>query len=278
MTDLGMNIDLTRWAGQVAVITGASNGIGAALVSAAVDRGMKVVLADIDPVVTDRSAALNAQGAQTVPAVLDVRDFSQVDELAARTFERWGAVRLLINNAGIVVHGRTWEVPPDEWVRLIDVNLNGVFYGMRSFLPRMLQAGERAQVLNVASIGALRTAPFSAPYGASKHACVCLTEATAKELAEVTDLITVSLVLPGPVKSRIYDSSFAVPGPAAKAWERSVEQMATQGIDPALAAERIFTGAERGDPWILTHPARAFEYSQARAVEVQEKFLPYLAR
>src|SRR5690606_24397005 len=117
-------------------------------------------------------------------------------------YEVWGTATLLVNNAGIELHGNTWELPIDAWQRVIDVNLNGVFYGMRAFVPRMLAQRSVAHVVNISSVAALRINPSTSAYAATKHGTLALTECIAAELALVTDLIRVSAVLPGAVRSK----------------------------------------------------------------------------
>src|SRR5690348_17141139 len=125
--------------GGVAVITGAGAGIGAGLARHAARLGMTVVLADVD---TKAVAALRdelvAAGGRAVDAVCDVRDPGALEALAERTYCDIGPVRLLVNNAGVEQFGYLWDTPVENWNRLVDINIGGVFHGVRAFLPRML--------------------------------------------------------------------------------------------------------------------------------------------
>jgi NADP-dependent 3-hydroxy acid dehydrogenase YdfG len=125
------------FSGGVAVITGAGAGIGAGLARHAVALGMTAVLADVD---ADAIAALRnelcAAGGAVVDVVCDVRDPLAVQELAGQTYRDVGPVRLLVNNAGVEQFGYLWDTPVANWRRVVDINVSGVFYGVRAFLPR----------------------------------------------------------------------------------------------------------------------------------------------
>jgi NAD(P)-dependent dehydrogenase (short-subunit alcohol dehydrogenase family) len=163
--------------GGVAVITGAGAGIGAGLARHAARLGMTVVLADIDAnAVTGLRDELAAAGAIAVDAVCDVRDPDAVAGLAARVYSDLGPVRLLVNNAGVEQFGYLWDTPVENWNRLIDINISGVFHGVRAFLPKMIDAGAPAWVWNLSSIGGVAVVPLQAPYIMSKHAVLALTE------------------------------------------------------------------------------------------------------
>src|SRR6185369_5008403 len=127
--------------GGVAVITGAGAGIGAGLARHAAQLGMTVVLADVDAkAVAALRDELAASGAVAVDAVCDVRDPEAVEALAERTYRDVGPVRLLANNAGVEQFGYLWDTPVENWNRVVDINISGVFHGIRAFLPRMIDA------------------------------------------------------------------------------------------------------------------------------------------
>ena len=195
--------------GGVAVITGAGAGIGAGLARHASSLGMTVVLADID---ADAAGALAdelmAKGGHAVPTVCDVRDPEAVAALAERTYDDVGPVRLLVNNAGVEQFGYLWDTPVDNWNRVVDINISGVFHGVRAFLPKMIEAGSPTWVWNLSSIGGVAVVPLQAPYITSKHAVLALTECLALEVAHAGhDHIHVQAVLPGAVVSNIFESA-----------------------------------------------------------------------
>src|SRR5262249_12940013 len=143
---------------------------------------------------------------------VDVRDFATVDAFADRVYSSLGPVHLLCNNAGMVgTFGQpVWEVEPDDWARVMSVNLIGVANGVRAFVPRMLSSGLPAHVLNTASIAGL-TIPspsISPTYNASKHAVIALTDTLRLHLDERGADIGVTALCPGPVATNILQNSF----------------------------------------------------------------------
>jgi NAD(P)-dependent dehydrogenase (short-subunit alcohol dehydrogenase family) len=260
------SMEPTDFSGGVAVITGAGSGLGHGLVERAVARGMRVVLADIDfGAIERRSAELNGSGATAIAVRVDVSRLEDVERLAELAYGEWGRVDLLVNNAGIEAHGLLWELDPEVWDRVLAVNLNGVYYGLRSFLPRMLLSGSRAHIINVASVAALGARPHTAPYGASKHGCLALTEIAAKELAGIGADVVVSAALPGPVRSSIFANAVSADadGIGARDKRDKHELISRDGMDPSDAAEIILDGASRGVLRIHTHP----EASRSRIEE-----------
>ncbi|MFC9790850.1 SDR family NAD(P)-dependent oxidoreductase [Rhodococcus sp. NPDC127528] len=257
-------LDLQDLAGTTAVVTGAASGIGAAVARRAAELGMRVVLADLDADGLERVAAELA-GADVLAVRCDVTDPADVDGLAAATADRFGPVRLLVNNAGIERTGRLWELDPDRFERLLAVNVSGVFHGIRSFVPRMLADGGEAIIVNTASVGAVTTMPAQAAYVASKHAALALTECLAVELAETGAPIRVAAFLPGPVHTDIYAKAEASgeAGDALRA--RMRDFLRDRGVTPEAAADALFDGLAAGEFWIYTDRERADELLRARA-------------
>src|SRR5664279_1839700 len=126
--------------GKVAVITGAASGIGLAVAKQAAADGMKVVLADIEePALADAARTLTATGAEVLAVVTDVSDGSSVEALRDRTLERFGAVHLVHNNAGVEVGGPLWALSESQWRWILGVNLWGVIHGIRVFVPLLIK-------------------------------------------------------------------------------------------------------------------------------------------
>ena len=212
--------------GGVAVITGAGSGIGAGLARYASQLGMTTVLADVDAeAVATLRDELTAAGATAVDAVCDVRDADAVQALADRVNSDIGPVRLLVNNAGIEQFGYLWDTPVANWQRVLDINVSGVFHGVRAFLPAMLATDEPAWVWNMSSVGGVSTVQLQAPYIVSKHAVLALTEClrVEVELAGHDHHVCVQAVLPGPVQSNIF---------AAAALSRAATAASTTGWPP----------------------------------------------
>jgi NAD(P)-dependent dehydrogenase (short-subunit alcohol dehydrogenase family) len=245
----------------VAVITGAGAGIGAGLARHASRLGMTVVLADVDAAaVRALSTELTAAGGFAVPMVCDVRDPDAVTELAERTYAEVGPVRLLVNNAGVEQFGYLWDTPVDNWRRVVDVNVSGVFHGIRAFVPRMIDAGSPGWVWNLSSIGGVAVVPLQAPYIMSKHAVLALTECLALEIQHAGhDHIQVQAVLPGAVVSNIFESAGGVDGgggdaEAAESQRSAMLNIKAEAMDPVAAAEVVFDQAAEGRFYLLTQP------------------------
>jgi NAD(P)-dependent dehydrogenase (short-subunit alcohol dehydrogenase family) len=245
--------------GGVAVITGAGAGIGAGLARHAAQLGMTVVLADIDAkAVAVLRDELAATGAIAVDAVCDVRDPDAVQALAEQTYRDVGPVRLLVNNAGVEQFGYLWDTPVDNWNRLVDINISGVFHGVRAFLPRMIDAGSPAWVWNLSSIGGVAVVPLQAPYIMSKHAVLALTECLRLEVQHAGhDHIQVQAVLPGAVVSKIFESAGGVDQGdvgAAESQREAMLDIKAEAMDPVAAAEVVFEQAAEGRFYLLTQP------------------------
>jgi NAD(P)-dependent dehydrogenase (short-subunit alcohol dehydrogenase family) len=190
--------------GRVAVVTGAASGIGLGIAEAFGAAGMRLVVADVDGATLRRRAdRLRADGAEVEAVVTDVGDADAVDDLARATIDRFGAVHVVCNNAGIIRPGRTWELPLADWERVLRVNLLGVVHGVRSFVPRMLEAGGEGHVVNVASMAAVVPVPWIGPYNVAKHGVLALSETLQAELAAAGAPIGVTVVMPGRVRTRL---------------------------------------------------------------------------
>jgi NADP-dependent 3-hydroxy acid dehydrogenase YdfG len=238
----------------VAVITGAASGIGSGLARHALARDMRVVLADRDE--SALHALADSLPGETLAVVTDVADAASVEQLAVRSYERFGQVDLLFNNAGIMTTGRSWEIDPAQWRRSLEVNVHGVLHGLRSFVPRLLAADRPSRIINTASIGGFLPSPLMAPYSASKFAVVALTESLRTELEMMNAPVRVSLLAPGPVKSGIFKAPFGgEPDPATQAFVDNMRSMLElHGLTPEAFAERVFAGIDEGRYWLFPQP------------------------
>lgn len=238
---------------RIAVITGAASGIGRGLARVAAEKGFRVYLVDVDRTMLE--TAVRDIARDTALRVVDVRDHVAVERLAAELFEREGRVDLLVNNAGILRGGLSWEIAEEDWRKTLDVNIMGVVNGLRSFVGRMTATGLPAHVANTASIAGFVTAPLLTPYAASKFAVVALTEALSVELQIQGSAVRAHVIAPGPVRTSIYASASRHEGPGS---EDAVVQMRTfteqAGIDPTDFARFVFRGIENDEFWIVSHP------------------------
>ena len=189
--------------GRFAVVTGAAQGIGYAVTERLLGSGAALALWDRDPAqLAESEAALRPTG-RTLAVEVDVTDAAAVDAAAQRTVDAFGQIDILVNNAGIAGPSlKSWEYPLDEWRRVMDIDLNGVFYCCRSVVPRMRERNY-GRIVNVASIAGKEGNPNAAPYSAAKAGVIALTKSIAKETADLD--IAVNCITPAAARTRIFD-------------------------------------------------------------------------
>jgi NAD(P)-dependent dehydrogenase (short-subunit alcohol dehydrogenase family) len=193
---------MERLEGRVAVVTGAASGIGLAVVEAFAGLGLHVVMADVDEEsLRAHATRLSDQDADVHAVTADVRDPDAVERIGAAAVERFGTLNIAVNNAGVVNGGYSWEIPLEDWHRVIDVDLWGVIHGIRSFVPRILAAGEEGHVVNTASMAAVLALGRLGPYTVAKHGVLGLSDVLRAELASLDAPVGVSVVMPGMIKT-----------------------------------------------------------------------------
>ncbi|MEJ2539401.1 MAG: SDR family NAD(P)-dependent oxidoreductase [Gemmatimonadota bacterium] len=192
---------------RVAVVTGASTGIGAAVAEALAGRGVRVALAarGMDRL-KSTAQALTAGGAIARAVPCDVTDEDAVESLRDQVLRELGPVEILINNAGVATSAPLARTSLEEWNRLFQVNATGTFLCTRTFLPSMMERGW-GRVVNVASVAGLAAGPYISAYAASKHAQIGLTRAAAAEAGPRG--VTVNAVCPGYVDTGMTRESAA---------------------------------------------------------------------
>lgn len=239
----------------MAVVTGAASGIGLGIACALADEGVHLVLADIDSERLERQAErLRSSGTHVEAVVTDVGDPDAVQALAERTISRFGAVHLLCNNAGIVRGGRAWELSLNDWDAVLRVDLMGVIYGLRSFVPLLLASGDKGHVVNVASMASVVPVPGISPYNVSKHGVLALSETLHAELTQMGASVGVSVVMPGRVATRIgqgQNSAGPAPGEPGPT-EPGV-------IEPAEVGRQVVEAVRQERLYVFTHPERIAE-------------------
>lgn len=193
-----------RFDGKTAIVTGAASGIGLAIARELAESGARVLLADLDMAKTTAAARAIGHGALAIAA--DVSDAHQVARMVDAAVTRTGGLHLLVNNAGIGGPlAPLGEYPLDGWHRVIDVNLHGVFYGMRHAIPAMKASGAGGAIVNISSIlGTVGFAGASA-YVAAKHALLGLTRAAA--LDHAADKIRVNAVGPAFIHTPLVEAA-----------------------------------------------------------------------
>ena len=174
-----------RFDQKVVLITGGASGIGKGAVEAFVREGAKVMISDVQAEAGEAlAAALTAQGGEVAFFAADVADPQAVKALFKATKAQFGRLDIAINNAGMGIEPRpTGLLSQEDWHRVLDVNLHGVFYGTQEALHLMEPQGSGI-IVNVASMAGLRALPFQSAYTASKHAVIGLTKAAAIEYAQ----------------------------------------------------------------------------------------------
>jgi len=252
-------------AGKVAVVTGAASGVGLALSRRLGADGMQVMMADVEEsALAAAERSLAAEGIKTATTVTDVSDADSVDALADATLERFGAVHVVCNNAGVHRPGPIWQIPLPIWKWTVGVNLFGVVHGLRSFMPHLIAQGE-GHVVNTASIAGLLVPPLMGPYSATKHAVVAMSECLYRELAATGSPVGVSVLCPGHVRTKIHDAYRNWPArygprpevedpPAIAQWRQEMAAKIESGLDPAIIATAVRDAIVGNQFWILTHP------------------------
>ncbi|MEM8697426.1 MAG: SDR family NAD(P)-dependent oxidoreductase [Pseudomonadota bacterium] len=260
--------------GGVAVIAGAANGIGAGLARYAATRDMRLVLADWDGEALEQFA--EGLPGDVVAVRTDVRDEAQLAALAETAFDRFGAIDLLFNNAGVLASGQSWDIDAETWQRSLDINIGGVVNGIRAFVPKLIAADRPARIVNTSSVGGFLAAPLMAPYSATKFAVVAITEALAGELAAIDSKVQVSLLAPGPVKTGLMANNAPE---AAAAFMAALRAMAERnGMTPNEFAPLVFAGIERGDYWIVPQPEALDDRLRDRMTMILERRHPVAPR
>ena len=266
--------------GRVAVITGASSGIGLACAKAFAQDGCKLVIASQNAERLARAEEeLASLGAEVLAVPTDVEKRDEVERLADLTLERYGAVHILVNNAGVYTPGFAWEVPREEWEWVIGVNLWGPVNGIQAFTPHLL-AQEEAHIVNVASAGGLMTAPCHAPYSASKHALVGISKSLRAEFSIKQANVGVTLVCPGGVATSI-SSQVETTGPGGKprgsiemapevsAIFDAIDQTVETGVSSDEVGEMVRRAILENQFWVMPNAEVYYPVFDAELAEIK---------
>ena len=249
-------------AGKIAVVTGAGSGIGFALANALASAGCSIVLADVQDDALERATAkIGELGVDTLAVRTDVSKVEQVEALAQATIDRFGAVHIVCNNAGVAGGGDPWLGPIDGWEWTMGVNFWGVVYGMRTFLPHIVMSGG-GHIVNTASMAGLYPG-FAPAYDASKHAVVAVTESLYHNMQMAGLPVGVSCLCPGWVKTGIIDSDRNWPAefgprpevdPIAEISRNYVGRAIDEGTQPGVIADLVVDAITSDRFWVLPHP------------------------
>jgi NAD(P)-dependent dehydrogenase (short-subunit alcohol dehydrogenase family) len=242
--------------GKVAVVTGAASGIGRALAERFAAEGMRVVLSDVnEPRLREVEAFLSENGSDVAATRCDTSGEADVEALAQFTLDRFGAAHVVCNNAGIGGMGDAWTDSMELWTRVVGINLFGVVHGIRAFLPIMTEQGE-GHIVNTASMAGLLPMPGAAPYNATKHGVVALSEGLFLELQATGSPVGVSVLCPGWVRTNLMENEpETVSSPIGNFMSTIVrESVEAQGIPPEEVADQVLDAVRTDRFWILTHP------------------------
>jgi len=187
--------------GRRAVVTGAAQGIGRAIAERLLADGARVCIWDTDGYLARETAT--ELGENALPVTVDVADPDDVSIAVKKSLSLLGGIDVLVNNAGISgPNAPTWEYPVQAWRRVIEIDLNGVFYCCRAILP-VMRKSDYGRIVNIASVAGKEGNPNAPAYSAAKAGVIGLTKALGKELAETK--IRVNCVTPAVARTRIFD-------------------------------------------------------------------------
>ncbi len=237
---------------RVAVVTGAASGIGLAMCERFAAEGMNLVMADINGTALAEAAERlsSTTGVQTRAEVVDVSNWDSVDNLASRAYERFGAVHILCNNAGVLAPRMpAWQLAVEDWKWVIGIDLWGAIHGAKAFLPRMLESGEPGHIVNTSSVAGLLPNPYNAAYSVAKYGVVSLSEALILGLRDLNAPIGVSCLCPGPVATPLRNTSADMRHDGDAGFSLSVP---SNSVTPAEVAELVLGAITNDRFWIFS--------------------------
>lgn len=225
--------------GKVAVITGAAGGIGGALARRLRDEGCRLALVDLS---AEPLASMAGPGVTT--HAMDVSDARAWEALASEVARAHGSVDLLVNNAGLTIHGMFADQSWEDLDRIVDVNLKGVLYGCRAFLDALAARG--GHIVNLSSLAGRVAFPYQSTYCATKFAVRGFSAALRMELAARG--VGVTAVLPGTVATRFLETAHSYDKNASR---KMAEIMLRYGVRPADVADRVVRAIRKDEPEVL---------------------------
>ena len=270
--------------------SGAASGIGLATAARFAYEGMHVVIADIEPAaLAAAEATIKAQGGRVLAVRTDVLSQEAVGALADAAFNEFDNVHVLFNNAGVAASAatlrlRAWEGSIADWEWTMGVNFMGVLYGVRAFVPRMLEAGEVGHIVNTASVAGLVTG--ANPYNVSKHGVVCLTEGIYKDFVEMGSKLSASVVCPGLINTNILDAernrsadfgertAVAAQRPEVQQFAAGFEAALKGGYPPEVVADHVLDGIREDRFYIFPTQPELLDIINARLTGIIEQRNP----
>ena len=273
-------------AGQVGVVTGAGSGIGFALADRLATAGLNLVLADVqEDALALATEKIAGHGVETLTVRADVSKEGEVQALAEQTIDRFGAVHVVCNNAGVAARADPWFGPLSAWHWVMGVNFWGVVHGCRVFLPHLVGGGH---IVNTASVAGLMPG-FAPSYDASKHAVVALSESLYQTVQVAGLPVGVSVLCPGWVRTNIAESDRNWPSelgekppddPTTAVVINHFRRAIDEGSTPAFVADAVADAIAADRFWIIPHQefldlvVQRWETIAARADPVPPEHMP----
>lgn len=263
-----------RFGGQLILVTGAGSGIGRATAYAFAEAGARVVAVDRDAEAAARTAQMSRLiGAPEAWAeTVDVSDEQAMEKLAEKVATEYGVVDVLVNNAGIGLSGSFFDTTPEDWKKVLDVNLWGVIHGCRLFGRQMAERGQGGHIVNTASAAAYQPSKALPAYSTSKAAVLMLSECLRAELADQG--IGVTAICPGFVNTNITSTARFAGVDAEEEKRRQKKTARLYGLrnyPPEKVADAILRAVVRGDAVVPVTP-------EARGAYLMSRFTPKALR
>jgi NAD(P)-dependent dehydrogenase (short-subunit alcohol dehydrogenase family) len=254
---------LQDFLGRTAVITGGASGIGLGMARSFAARGMQLVLADLDEeLLKAAEKEFSAAGTSVVCQVCDVSKLEDVERLAEVTMDRFGAVHVVCSNAGVGIPTSARNVKLADWEWIINVDLWGPIYAVKTFLPLIEEQGV-GHINATSSMAGLISSQMMGAYNVAKHGVVALMAAVERELRAKKSNVRASVLCPGPINTNISRHSVDFrpgrgkpKGDSEKAGKLAgnIQAALEQGMHPDEVGELVANAVEQEKFWILTHP------------------------
>ncbi|QBM17583.1 SDR family NAD(P)-dependent oxidoreductase [Methylophaga sp.] len=252
---------------KVAAVTGAASGIGRALAIALAKEGCHLAVSDVDKVGLKKTVSeLQKYDVKVCHDILDVSDSAAMNQWANKVVDYHGKVNLVFNNAGVAMGGTVEETPLEDYEWIININLWGVIYGTKAFLPYIKSSGEEGHIVNISSVFGLFSQPTQSAYNASKFAVRGFTESLRQELDLERGRVSASCVHPGGIKTNIAKNARMNKSVESISKQANAEEMRDQFeslfmTTPETAASVILKGVKKNQRRILIGPdAKVLDY------------------
>ena len=254
---------MQEFLGRTAVITGGASGIGLGMARSFAGRGMQLVLADLDEeLLKAAEKEFSEAGTSVVCQVCDVSKLEDVERLAEVTMDRFGAVHVVCSNAGVGIPTSARNVKLADWEWIINVDLWGPIYAVKTFLPLIEEQGV-GHINATSSMAGLISSQMMGAYNVAKHGVVALMAAVERELRAKKSNVRASVLCPGPINTNISRHSVDFrpgrgkpKGDSEKAGKLAgnIQAALEQGMHPDEVGELVANAVEQEKFWILTHP------------------------